>query len=300
MEVATARNLKISRILAFVHIITGFLLLVLGIVDRVHGFFWSGEGCFGIWCGIWMCITGSLGIQGSARERTRYSNGWAGVYMGFSITSAAFGGIIIIAYSSAIARYSSWYFGNIYSSEMALSAIILILGITEFVIGIWAAVMSCLIGSCDCCSAQSNQPTSVVYMSGQGAVMGSYVMGQGAGGVPVAFPMQQAGGVVTVPGGHPQIVHMPAVGMVQPQTYHLSTTGAGGGPSQTVMVPQTGMQRQMVHGAEGSQLPMFYNTEAGQPQFVTVSPAMQGMEAPENQALVPPPYNGDQQFPVKT
>ena len=57
MEVATARNLKISRILAFVHIITGFLLLVLGIVDRVHGFFWSGEGCFGIWCGIWVCLS---------------------------------------------------------------------------------------------------------------------------------------------------------------------------------------------------------------------------------------------------
>ena len=108
--------------------------------------------------------------------------------MGFSITSAVFGGIIIISYSIAIAIYRDDYtytyepYSNQYDptasyhynynsrvrvrrdhfdAEMALSAIILILGIVEFAIGIWAAVCLCMMKPCTCC--YGNPPQQVSY-----------------------------------------------------------------------------------------------------------------------------------------
>lgn len=53
---AEARTLKIARLVALGHIVVGILLFIFGIVDRVEGYFWTGEGCFGIWCGIWVRI----------------------------------------------------------------------------------------------------------------------------------------------------------------------------------------------------------------------------------------------------
>ena len=81
--------------------------------------------------------------------------------MGFSITSAVFGGIIIICYSVSIAAcrerkdyYSKpfWYQRLPYDAEMAISAIILVLGIAAFVIGIWAPICCCLMKPCACCA----------------------------------------------------------------------------------------------------------------------------------------------------
>ena len=46
--------LKIARLVALAHVIVGVLLFIFGIVDRVEGYFWTGEGCFGIWCGVWV------------------------------------------------------------------------------------------------------------------------------------------------------------------------------------------------------------------------------------------------------
>ena len=135
-----------------------------------------------------------------------------------------------------------------------------------------------------------------MYVTGQGAVSGGYVMGQGPGGVPVAIPMQQTGGVVTVPGACPQEVYMPAAGMVQvagqPQMYQVSTARAVAGQPQMVHVPTSGAQMVMVPnpgnagvqpqvghtplaaGAEGGQLQMVHGAvgaEGGQPQFVRVT-----------------------------
>ena len=107
------------------------------------------------------------------------------MFMGFSITSAVFGGIIIISYSIAIAIYRNDYryvyepYHNEYdptasyrdnrvrvrednfNTEMALSVIILILGIVEFAIGIWAAVCLCMMKPCTCC--YGNPPQQVSY-----------------------------------------------------------------------------------------------------------------------------------------
>ena len=70
--------------------------------------------------------------------------------MGFSITSAVMGGIIIIAYSLVL----TWL-GN--GARIAVSVILLILGIVEFVMGIWAAVCLCVMKPC-CGPAQVSVP----------------------------------------------------------------------------------------------------------------------------------------------
>ena len=86
--------------------------------------------------------------------------------MGFSITSAVFGGIIIVCYSVmiAIASYfeESYFYGYDYdyqgryrsykwfpyNTKMAISIVVLILGICEFALGIWAAICICLMRPC--------------------------------------------------------------------------------------------------------------------------------------------------------
>ena len=85
----------------------------------------------------------------------------AGVFMGFSITSAVFGGMIIITYSIAITYYQDPYNYDENDVRLALSAIILILGIVEFGIGIWAAVCLCMMKPCTCC--YGNPPQQVSY-----------------------------------------------------------------------------------------------------------------------------------------
>ena len=61
--------------------------------------------------------------------------------------------------------------------------------------------------------------------AGQGVVQGGYVVAQGPGGVPVAFPVQRTGGGVTVP-----YELMPPQGDTQvtdqtPAYHQISTTG---------------------------------------------------------------------------
>lgn len=313
---ATAKTLKIARLVALAHIVVGILLLIFGIVDRVEGYFWTGEGCFGIWCGIWMIITGSVGIPASSRERNSSSQSFAGAFMGCSITSAVFGGVIIICYGISIAQYhyyDYWYDLNYwynYDAEMAITAITLILGVVEFAIGILAAILCCYVTSCDCCGTSPEQTTSVVYVSNQGMVSGGYIMGQGPGGVPIAFPMQPAGGVVAVPvsssggvGVNPQLVQAPTGGVVhvpgqppmyqvpasggmgmQPQMVQVHPSGAPGGQVQMVQMPASGAhgpgQGQMFQvpssgtvGGPHQMAQMPSGVEAsGESQFVRVTP----------------------------
>lgn len=308
--------MKIARLVALAHIVVGILLLIFGIVDRVEGYFWTGEGCFGIWCGIWMIITGSVGIPASSRERNSSSQSFAGAFMGCSITSAVFGGVIIICYGISIAQYhyyDYWYDLNYwynYDAEMAITAITLILGVVEFAIGILAAILCCYVTSCDCCGTSPEQTTSVVYVSNQGMVSGGYIMGQGPGGVPIAFPMQPAGGVVAVPvsssggvGVNPQLVQAPTGGVVhvpgqppmyqvpasggmgmQPQMVQVHPSGAPGGQVQMVQMPASGAhgpgQGQMFQvpssgtvGGPHQMAQMPSGVEAsGESQFVRVTP----------------------------
>ena len=103
----------------------------------------------------------------------------AGVFMGFAITSAVFGGIIIILYSVTIANASCQDFcqfhsncggggygrGNFstlpfyptnptysysysYNTKMGLAAVTLTLGIIEFGTGIWVSICLCVMKPC--------------------------------------------------------------------------------------------------------------------------------------------------------
>ena len=81
--------------------------------------------------------------------------------MGFSITSAVFGGVIIICYSVMIAAvtgnddyYDYYDYDDKRDSKLAILAVMLILGIATFVVGIWAAVCCCLLTPCACCAQQ--------------------------------------------------------------------------------------------------------------------------------------------------
>ena len=86
--------------------------------------------------------------------------------MGFAIISAVFGGVVIICYSISIAMYrrdnywyNDYYYHHMYSydTEMAVTAITLVLGVVEFGIGIWAAALCCNINTCICCATPSDQ-----------------------------------------------------------------------------------------------------------------------------------------------
>ncbi|KAL9970395.1 hypothetical protein ACROYT_G022765 [Oculina patagonica] len=217
-----------------------------------------------------MCIAGGLGIPGTRKERSTSRNAFAGVFMGFSITSAILGGVIVIYYSFAIARLrDKWNFRSsrygddlspkyrrIFTNEMALSVTILILGIVGLVIGIWAVVCLCQMKPCTCCSActccygNPPQQRQAMYTANTG-----YVMTQAPAGVPVATPMQAGGGIVAV---------------------QAVTPGAQEGQLQMVMIPYS--------GAEGYQ-----------PQLIQVASAgamVTGCQV--QQAEMPPPYEQGQ------
>ena len=98
----------------------------------------------------------------------------ASVFMGFSITSAVMGGVIIICYSIVISwisdsgsyngyydyRYGRGYYS--YDGKMAILAIMLILGIIAFGAGIWAAICACLMKPCACCGQPQVSRASAV------------------------------------------------------------------------------------------------------------------------------------------
>ncbi|KAL9961017.1 hypothetical protein ACROYT_G029896 [Oculina patagonica] len=166
-----------------------------------------------------MCITGGLGIPGTRKERSTTRNACAGVFMGFSITSAVLGGMIIIFYSFSIV---------LENSPMAFLWIILILGIVEFAIGIWAPVCVCLMNPCS--NIAPPQQVQVTYTASAGYVM---TQSPADGGATVAIPVQAVQTVIPVAkGGQPQISMVPVSGvegyqpqMVQAAASHAMTTG---------------------------------------------------------------------------
>ncbi|XP_068706817.1 uncharacterized protein [Montipora foliosa] len=178
-----------ARFLAIAHIVVGSLLIIFGIAYSVRtGTSWGL--IIGIVIGAWMCVTGALGIPGSRYERSFSRNCFAGVFMGFSITSALTGALIISFCSVNVSPEVD---------EMGLTVILLILGIVEFVMGIWAPICLCVMKPC-CGPAQGT-----------------------TGGVQVSFPVHPDGGVLPV-----QASYMYAQGMQA--TSAQRPIGALGGP----------------------------------------------------------------------
>nr|XP_058952970.1 uncharacterized protein LOC131780374 [Pocillopora verrucosa] len=127
--------------LAFAHILVGFALIVAGILDRLQLESYFGYSCFGIWVGIWMCITGGLGISATKMFRTSTTNFYAALFMAFSIVSSVSGLLISSLYGATELR--------------AFSITMVILGALEFGIGIAASVCCCLMKPCTCCCCVS-------------------------------------------------------------------------------------------------------------------------------------------------
>ncbi|XP_078382752.1 uncharacterized protein LOC144665383 [Oculina patagonica] len=182
-----------------------------------------------------MCITGGLGVPGTSRDKTATQSALAGVFMGFSITSAVLGGIIVTFYSMAFGGEIGYSGENGYDARMAICAVILTLGIAEFIIGIWAAVCCCLMKPCTCCELTtppeeqlavhpSNHSCSNYEFSSAG-----YVMVQGPDGVPTLVPVQPGSSIIAVQasvayGGQPPMILVP-------------TSAAVGGLSRPGFVP---------------------------------------------------------------
>ncbi|XP_068706812.1 uncharacterized protein [Montipora foliosa] len=222
-----------ARSLAIAHIVVGSLLIIFGVADSVMeisgGEFGFGFIFFGVWIGAWMCVTGGLGIPGSRYERNFSRNCFAGVFMGFSITSAVMGGIIIICYSLVL----TWLDDG---GRIALIVILLILGILEFAMGIWAAVCLCVMKPC-CGPAQG--PT--VAFSGNTT---GQTMALPAGGVQVAFPIQPAGRVLPVQASYMYPSAPMPIGAVggptPPQLVVAASPVGAGSPQETGMEVQHG------------------------------------------------------------
>ncbi|XP_015757508.1 PREDICTED: uncharacterized protein LOC107336927 isoform X1 [Acropora digitifera] len=181
MEVSRAVVSKV-RVLAITHILVGALLVIFGIANGVTQNFYdafnSSFGFFGIGTGVWMCIAGGLGIPGSTPQRTPRRTCFAGTFMGFAITSAVFGGIIIILYSITLAgtscqdfclnNYSCggggyptlvprWDITYSYDTKLGLAVAILTLGIIEFGTGIWVSICLCVMKPC-CKNLEEREP----------------------------------------------------------------------------------------------------------------------------------------------
>ncbi|KAK2548964.1 hypothetical protein P5673_030712 [Acropora cervicornis] len=181
--------------------------------------------------------------------------------MGFSITSAVFGGIIIIAYSItiAIANYYVYYhdYDDVYSetytyrrysydAKMGLAAMILVLGIIEFGTGIWVSICLCLMKPC---CTDSEMLTRTVAKNLKGLLKSSfldlyqqalavpvstpgYAVAQGVGGVPVAVPLQTSGITVQTQSSYDYALAGQTTGVPVPaqavgnQAYPVSSTSS--------------------------------------------------------------------------
>ncbi|XP_068706835.1 uncharacterized protein [Montipora foliosa] len=244
------KAVAMARFLAIAHIIVGSLLIIFGIADGVTSInrrsygFWTGHVFFGVWIGAWVCVTGGLGIPGSRYEISSSRNCFAGIFMGFSITSAVLAGIIILFYSRMLSivdndyddysydndYYRRWYS---YDTKMALSVIVLILAIVEFVVGIWAAICLCVMKPC--CPAQE----PIVAFAG----IPGQTMAVSADGVQIAFPAQTAGGVIPAQASYMYAQGMP-VGAVggppPPQLVVAASPDGADSPQETEMEAYSG------------------------------------------------------------
>lgn len=299
-----------SKVIALVHIPVGVLLFVFGIIERVHVhpryFDFTGQMGIGIWCGAWMCITGVLGILANIKGRSRpCRNALAGTFIAFAMASTALGAVV----------FSFYMILSLLAPPEAICTGVLVLGMFEFVIGIAGSMSGCLI--CDCCAHSSGQTSSVMYITGQGVVLGDNAIGRGRGGggfVPVAFPVLQTGGVVNIPGGDAQIASMPPQDSQDPDLL-LVPLEMPAMPPQSV-VQETG-QPPPYHGdtQSGSQdpdlllvplevtpmPPQSVVQETGPPPpYHQISTCATGGPSSGAEGEPPPPYTEDEQYSVLT
>jgi len=177
-------NLKCMKGLAITQLIIGILSVIIGIavVASLYANSWVRNSGAGIWAGLWICITGILGIIFTLK----WKNGvLSGCYLTFSILSTILAFITTIFYIIA----SAWYavtagcYGEFYWENQQLKyrasdcsyrnvgtglhVFLMLLMMLEFIISIVASCCSCKNGCCNNQTGVIVQPVAVVGTSQQ-------------------------------------------------------------------------------------------------------------------------------------
>ena len=115
-----------------------------------------------------------------------------------------------------------------------------------------------------------------------GVVLGDNAIGQGRGGVAVAFPVQQTGGVINIPGGDARMASMPPQGVdAQPGSHQDSDLLLV--PLEVTPVP-----------------PQSVVQETGPPPpYHEISTCTTGGPSSRAEGDPPPPYTEDEQVSLK-
>lgn len=188
-------NIPVIRGLGITQIVIGALNIILGIavIPALSAGYWVNSSGSGIWFGIWILITGIIGVLSSKSPQNRGLNG---TNMGFSIVCTVvsfFVGIffaVAVAYFAACNEYNSYnrydyryrYRNGCYGDKgagTALYALLLISMIAEFFISMVASIYCCQGGCCQQSTAgaviiqQQAQPTYIT-TSSAGVVTSQY------------------------------------------------------------------------------------------------------------------------------
>ncbi|KAJ7376820.1 hypothetical protein OS493_032286 [Desmophyllum pertusum] len=189
-----ADNATKSRRLAVAHIITGTLLIGLGVADSFVGLIVLSHIYMGVWSGIWIVLTGAVGLKASLGGCTCFTCS--------SIMSAMLGFGLSINYGFVISI--TWILGYLYSVQMAIAVIMWTLGVTVNVIGITACCVACR------AETPPEPQQQVVYIVNSQAAQ--YIFTQGPDGSPMAFPVPQnsiQASASGAQGGQPQMILAP-------------------------------------------------------------------------------------------
>ncbi|XP_002161904.3 uncharacterized protein LOC100211951 isoform X1 [Hydra vulgaris] len=141
------------KVLGIIQVIISILSVALGIseVATANTNEWSGNSGAGIWGGIWIGITGILGILLASSKNNNCLNG---THLSFCIITMVvtwINGIIYIAFISytnncwSLDTFSGYRFGCNYkfSAARGISGTLLMLMIIEFAIALTASILSC-------------------------------------------------------------------------------------------------------------------------------------------------------------
>ncbi|XP_057291367.1 membrane-spanning 4-domains subfamily A member 8-like isoform X1 [Hydractinia symbiolongicarpus] len=170
VPIRNSMNVPTTRALAITQIVIGILSFVFGIgaatgFDR--GFFVNKTGP-GIWGGIWIFVTGVIGVISTTRPKSSPLNG---THMAFCIVSVMVAFINGVMFAIGLSFYNecqgrkSSYFINDYqycsenrNSGVAVYACLVLMMIVEFFVALVTVVYTCQ--SADACCSSSGQGMS--------------------------------------------------------------------------------------------------------------------------------------------
>lgn len=164
-------NLCYIKGMAITQLVIGALTVVFGIATAaaIPHYSWMRDSGSGIWGGIWITVTGIIGVLSAWNWKNRCLEG---VYLAFSIISTVTCFVTGIIYIVAVAWYSwarfcthywdGWRYKEGYcdtdGSALGLHVVLMILANTEFFISIVASCINC---ANSCCVGNHN--TTVVF-----------------------------------------------------------------------------------------------------------------------------------------